>query len=91
MLQNFQMVAAVCDRPSGDGDGTERYSCFRAATPAGTEVILLKPSGAVVTVLGLAECPEIAGAQQVDHGLQAKVVWRTANPWNAFRAISVFA
>ena len=47
---------------------------LRAATPAGTEVILLKPSGAVVTVLGLAECPEIAGAQQVDQGLQARVV-----------------
>jgi hypothetical protein len=49
-------------------------SPYRAATPAGSEIVLLKPSGAVVTLLGLAECPEIAGAQQVDHGLKAKVV-----------------
>ena len=57
---------------------------LRAATPAGTEVILLKPSGAVVTVLGLAECPEIAGAQQVDQGLQAKVVNADGEPLKRF-------
>ena len=57
---------------------------LRAATPAGTEVILLKPSGTIVTVLGLAECPEIAGAQQVDQGLQAKVVSADGEPLKRF-------
>jgi len=59
-------------------------SAYRAATPAGAEVVLLKPSGAVVTLLGLAECPEVAGAQHVDEGLQSKVVRADGAPLNRF-------
>ena len=57
---------------------------YRAATPAGAEIVLLKPSGAIVTVLGLAECLEIAGAQQVDTGLQATVVRANGEPIKRF-------
>lgn len=57
---------------------------YRAATPAGAEIVLLKPSGAVVTVLGLAECAEIAGAQQVDQGLQARIVLADGAPLERF-------
>jgi hypothetical protein len=57
---------------------------YRAATPAGTEVVQLKPSGAVVTLLGLVECPEIAGAQQVDEGLRARVVLADGEPLESF-------
>jgi hypothetical protein len=64
----FVIVAATMASAQRD------TSPYRAATPAGAEVVLLKPSGATVTLLGLAECPEIAGAQQVDEGLQARVV-----------------
>jgi hypothetical protein len=59
-------------------------SPYRAATPAGAEVVMLKPSGAVVTLLGLAECPEIAGAQQVDEGLKARVVLADGAPLKTF-------
>lgn len=57
---------------------------YRAATPAGSEVVLLKPSGAVVTLLGLAECQEIEGAQHVDQGLKARVVRADGEPMESF-------
>jgi hypothetical protein len=57
---------------------------YRAATPAGTEIVQLQPSGAVLTLLGLVECPEIAGAQQVDQGLRARVVLADGEPLESF-------
>jgi hypothetical protein len=74
----FVIVAAAMATAQRD------TSPFRAATPAGAEVVLLKPSGAVVTLLGLAECLEIAGAQQVDEGLQARVVLADGAPLKKF-------
>lgn len=59
-------------------------SPYRAATPAGSEIVQLKPSGAVLTLLGLVECPEIAGAQQVDEGLRARVVLADGEPLESF-------
>jgi len=47
---------------------------FHATMPAGTTVVQLKPSGAMLSLMGLIECPEIEGVQQVSKGLQAKVV-----------------
>jgi hypothetical protein len=57
---------------------------YRAATPAGSEVVLLKPSGAIVTLLGLAECQEIEGAQHMDQGLKARVVRADGEPIESF-------
>lgn len=47
---------------------------FHATMPAGYTVVRLEPSGAIVAFLGLVECAEIEGAQQVSEGLNAKVV-----------------
>lgn len=47
---------------------------FHATTPAGTYLVQLKPSGAMLSLMGLIECSEIEGVQQVSQGLQAKVV-----------------
>ena len=47
---------------------------MRAATPAGYKVIQLQPSGAVVWLLALIECPQIQGAHRVSHGLNSRVV-----------------
>ncbi len=47
---------------------------MRATTPAGYEVIRLQPSGAVLSVLGLIECPAIEGAQQVSRGLNSRIL-----------------
>lgn len=47
---------------------------MRATTPAGYEVIQLQPSGAVLSILGLVECPAIEGAEQVSRGLKSHVL-----------------
>jgi hypothetical protein len=47
---------------------------FHSTTPAGYSVVRLEPSGVTVSFLGLIECPEIEGAQQISQGLAAKVV-----------------
>lgn len=47
---------------------------FHATMPAGTTLVQLKPSGATLSLMGLIECPEIEGLQQVSQGLRAKVV-----------------
>ncbi|HET9184440.1 MAG TPA: hypothetical protein VFP59_20145 [Candidatus Angelobacter sp.] len=47
---------------------------MRAATPAGYKVIQLQPSGAVVSLLALIECPQIRGAHRVASGLNSRVV-----------------
>jgi len=42
--------------------------------PAGYEVVVLKPSGVNVSLMGLIECPELEGAQHLAAGLQARIV-----------------
>jgi hypothetical protein len=47
---------------------------LRSNMPAGYDVILLKPSKATLSFIGLIECPELEGAQRLSQGLQAKLV-----------------
>jgi hypothetical protein len=47
---------------------------YRWATPAGYDVVVLKPAGAVVSLLGLIECAELEGAQQVDEGVKSRII-----------------
>lgn len=47
---------------------------YRSAMPVGYDVVVLKPAGTMVSFLGLIECPELEGAQQVDEGVNARVV-----------------
>jgi len=47
---------------------------FHASMPAGYEVLLVKPSGAVISLLGLIECPDLEGAQQIATGINAGIV-----------------
>lgn len=47
---------------------------LRSATPAGYDVLLVEPSGAVISFLGLIECPELEGAQQISQGTNSKIV-----------------
>jgi hypothetical protein len=57
---------------------------FHSSMPAGYTVVRLEPSGAVVSFLGLVECSEIEGAQQVSQGLNAKVVDAHGVPLRTF-------
>jgi len=63
---------------------------FHSATPVGYTIIKLKPSGAVVSVVGLVECPEIEGAQQLSEGLRATVVSPDGVPLKNFPHIVSF-
>ncbi len=47
---------------------------YRAATPGGYDVIQLQPSGAVVSILGLFECPQLQGAQHINQGLESRIL-----------------
>jgi hypothetical protein len=47
---------------------------LRSNIPAGYDVMLLKPSKATLSLIGLIECPELEGAQRVSEGLHAKLV-----------------
>lgn len=57
---------------------------LRGAIPAGYQVIRLQPSGAVISLLGLIECPEIKGARQVSKGLDSKIVMPNGNTLQRF-------
>ena len=57
---------------------------FHATTPSGYNILQLRPSGTTVELLGLVECPEIEGMQQVSQGLKAKVVSAHGIPVNHF-------
>jgi hypothetical protein len=42
--------------------------------PAGYDVMVLKPSKATLSLIGLIECPELEGAQRVAEGLHRKLI-----------------
>jgi hypothetical protein len=47
---------------------------LHSATPAGYDVIMLKPSGEILSLMGLIECPELEGAQHISEGLRARII-----------------
>jgi hypothetical protein len=47
---------------------------LRSNMPAGYDVMVLKPSKATLSLMGLIECPELEGAQQVAEGLHKELV-----------------
>ncbi|MGE5325337.1 MAG: hypothetical protein ACM3SW_20885 [Actinomycetota bacterium] len=70
LLAVFFVLLPVLARP-GSLDANDG---MRAATPAGYKLIQLQPSGAVVSLFALIECPQIQGAHRVSRGLNARVV-----------------
>src|ERR1051326_3530353 len=47
---------------------------LHSAMPAGYDVVVLKPSGANLSLMGLIECPELEGAQHFAAGLKSRIV-----------------
>lgn len=47
---------------------------FHSSIPAGYDVLRIQPTGAVLSFLGLIECPELEGAQQIAEGTNAKII-----------------
>lgn len=67
MIAAFGLAAIAGTAPRG-GNG------MHPATPAGYVVVVLKPSGANLSLMGLIECPELEGAQSVSEGANKKLV-----------------
>ena len=56
------------------GNSPKPASGMRSNMPAGYAVMVLKPSKATLSLIGLIECPELEGAQHVAEGLHKKLV-----------------
>jgi len=69
---------------AGSAAGFRDNPGLHSATPAGYDVIALRPSGANLSLMGLIECPELEGAQQVSEGTKAKVVSANGERINKF-------
>ena len=61
-------------------DSWHTAPAFHGSTPAGYEVLQVKPSGALISFLGLIECPELEGAQQIAEGAKARLVNADGQP-----------
>ena len=68
------MMVALLGIPVWPASAVDIASSLHGAIPAGYEVIQVQPSGAVISLLGLIECPEITGARQISKGLDSKIV-----------------
>lgn len=68
----------------GTAAGFKSNAGLHSAMPAGYDVIALRPSGANLSLMGLIECPELEGAQQVSEGTKAKVISADGERINKF-------
>jgi hypothetical protein len=67
ILAAFGLAAMAGNAPRG-GNG------LHPNIPAGYDVVVLKPSGASLSLIGLIECPVLEGAQIVSQGSNKKLV-----------------
>ena len=65
------LLTVVPAQPRSSADAPQN---FRSTIPAGFQIVRLQPSGAVLSLLGLVECPEIDGAQQISQGLDSRIM-----------------
>jgi hypothetical protein len=61
-------LAAIAGNAPRSGNG------LHPNMPAGYDVVVLKPSGANLSMMGLIECPELEGAQSIAEGANKKLV-----------------
>jgi hypothetical protein len=73
-LAGMVSVLSLCLFGVAAASSSPTFPVYRWATPAGYDVVLLKPGDTTVSLLGLIECAELEGAQQVDEGVKARIV-----------------
>lgn len=71
----FSMAATTAQNPN---------TVLHSTIPAGYDVVVLQPSGAEVSILGLIECPELEGAQRVSEGMNSQIVSADGTPLTEF-------
>jgi hypothetical protein len=67
IIAAFGLAAIAGNAPRG-GNG------MHPNMPAGYDVVILKPTGANLALMGLIECPELEGAQSISEGANKKLV-----------------
>jgi hypothetical protein len=67
IVAGFALAAAA-------GNAPRHMPGLRSTMPAGYDVMVLKPSKATLSLMGLIECPELEGAQQVAEGTHKRLV-----------------
>ncbi|HKD79024.1 MAG TPA: hypothetical protein VKH81_04980 [Candidatus Angelobacter sp.] len=65
------LVFLSCGLDAGSRRTSNSTSALHSAMPAGYDIVVLKPSGMNLSLMGLIECPELEGAQQVSEGVNA--------------------
>lgn len=78
------LVSALALGAAAAANSWHTTTVFHAITPAGYDVVLIKPSGSVLTFLGLIECPELEGARQMYEGERAAIVSADGKPLTYF-------
>lgn len=66
------------------GSSLETLPALHSTIPAGYEVVQLQPSGVLVSLLGLIECPAIEGAHRTSEGLDGEIVSADGMPLRRF-------
>jgi hypothetical protein len=59
-------------------------TALHATTPAGYDVLQIGPGGSVLTFLGLIECPDLEGAQQIEENGKSRIVNAEGKPMAYF-------
>ncbi|HKT50437.1 MAG TPA: hypothetical protein VJV96_09065 [Candidatus Angelobacter sp.] len=78
------LAFALLAIPAWPNSAVDVAPSLRGVIPAGYQVIRLQPSGTVISLLGLIECPEIKGARQVSKGLDSRIVLPDGNTMQRF-------
>ena len=73
-LSGLVLVVACFALVAAAGNSQKIVPGLRSHIPAGYDVIVLKPSKATLSLIGLIECPELEGAQHVAEGVRKRLV-----------------
>lgn len=68
------VIVVSCSLVAAAGTLLKSGPGLHSAMPAGYDVVVLKPSGVNLSLMGLVECPELEGAQHVASGLHSKII-----------------
>lgn len=74
LLAALAASGAVAASNSSSSSSWHTTPFFHATTPAGYDVLRIKSSDAIISFLGLIECPELEGAQEVGDGTNGRIV-----------------
>ena len=78
------LFAGVFTFRAGAASDSAQTTVLHSTIPAGYDVLMIKPGGTVLTLLGLIECPELEGVQQVTQGTTTKVLNADGEPLTHF-------